>query len=176
MHRLEVGTLYVPGKTHWPEATEYNYYANGHELRFFLNNIAPGEKMDIKKAVAKFGLLIEGPVIFLLYEIGKINGDAPYSWHLVPENLKPRPGIPEGREQALLQIHLIEASTGILQVLRAVTLSHNFTLKLHLAIEEQRRQKFNSTQYNQVLREVYARHPSTQAMFDVAKVTCIGGK
>ena len=112
MNVLSVGELYIPGKTSWPERVEYNYYAGGHELRFFLRDISLSEEMDIRKTVSKFGLLVEQSVIFLIYKIGKLDGDAPYSWHMVPENTKPKSGIPSEKEMVLLHIQLIEASTG----------------------------------------------------------------
>lgn len=42
LHRYEVGTLYDPPRTSWPEQIEYNWRGRGHELRLFF----PGLRRD----------------------------------------------------------------------------------------------------------------------------------
>lgn len=37
-YALKVGELYLPEMTSWPEAVEYNYFSNNHELRFKSND------------------------------------------------------------------------------------------------------------------------------------------
>jgi hypothetical protein len=50
MHKLSVGELYVPGKTSWPEAVEYNYTLAGHELRLFLGRPSVSEVRAVRLA------------------------------------------------------------------------------------------------------------------------------
>jgi hypothetical protein len=59
-------------------------------------------------------------VILLLYRIeGFANwSDAPYSWHLVPEQLRTDPD-----ERALMTVVLVDAGAGIIRALRAVASS-----------------------------------------------------
>jgi hypothetical protein len=93
----------------------------------------------VRNGKCEFAVTVEGPVIFFLYRFGHTItwSDVPYSWCLVPEVQWSLPE-PEGEESpALLHIILVNAGTGIVRVLRGVTLSPAFTQALDEAIRAQ---------------------------------------
>jgi hypothetical protein len=173
MHKIEVGQLYLPHRTEYPEGCEYNFYDTGHELRLILANPDRSEVDAVRKGRLQVGLLVEGPAIFLLYKLGKMLwSDAPYSWWMVPE---PRRGTPEPinpGQGVLLQIVLIDASTGIVQGLRAVALDTEFSQALHAAITNQMQHPTSPQVYSTAVDHAYAKYSTT---IDMVKVAQIGG-
>src|SRR5262249_3425169 len=129
MCRIQVGKPLVAGRTHWLEAGEFNVYNNGLELRLFFPHPTEAEIRGVKQAACQFALFVAGDVLFFLYRFAGLPwSDAPYSWHLVPSDRRVLPAMQDtGGTRGLLQIILTDAETGIVQVLRAVTLSLEFT-------------------------------------------------
>jgi len=64
MHSLEVGQLYHPERTQWPERAQYNYDANGHTLTLFFGEPKDREVSAVKKGRWQFGLLLQRPLLF----------------------------------------------------------------------------------------------------------------
>jgi len=132
MHKIEVGKLYSETRTSWPEGVEYNWMHNVHELRMFFRNPQPQEVQSVKSGKVEFGLVTEEDVILLLFRfLGAQKGqrgidwsDAPYSYHMLPEDRK---GLPPEQlrpsERSLLNIILVNAPTGIVLAVRAVSFS-----------------------------------------------------
>lgn len=177
MHEYQVGKPYIAGKTKYPENGEYNYRGGEHELRLFLADLTPAEINAVRLGRAEFGLFVDGPVILFLYRFG--DGipwsDAPYTVHVVPEIERQLPPVLEGPQRALLHVILVEANTGIIQVLRAVTFSPDFTRALHRAIFGQGTQPFDQAAYDRRLAQLYARHSTTE-LVRKATARCIGGE
>jgi hypothetical protein len=159
---------------------QYNFRDGAHELLLWLGSPSPAEVADIRQGEAEFALVVEPPVIVLLYRFGRSIrwSDAPYSWHRVPAGQRTLPEpLPEGEEgRALLQIVLVDAATGIVRALRAVTLAPAFTAALHLAIREQARQPWDSNAYDRALQRLYARYPTSEAMLAQAAARTTGGR
>jgi hypothetical protein len=176
MHRFEVGKPYIPGKTRWPEGAEYNLLDSGHELRLFFKRPSKKEIEDIRRGATEFGLMIEEEIIFLLVRFGRLNWlDAPYSIHMVPPDRRPDLTTELGPEtRALLQCFLVDASSGILHVLRAVSLSPEFTRELYAAIGGQKKQPVTPDAYRRAVDRVYLRY-STEHMVQRTVIKCRGG-
>jgi len=89
MQLYKIGELYNPNRTHWPETIQYNFRGGEHELVFFLQSPSRDEILAIKKGSSKIAFLFEQNILFCIYEFSLkrpiIDGDAPYSIHLVPE-------------------------------------------------------------------------------------------
>ena len=139
MKVFEVGKPYIAGRVNWPEGAEYNYHAGAHELRLFINSPSPKEIAAVSNWTSEFALAVEPPVILFLYRFvyGIDWRDAPYSWHLVPADQRTLPD-PEGPETgAPLHVILVDAGSGLVRALRAVTFSPEFTRTLHGAIRVQ---------------------------------------
>ena len=178
---LSVGQLYHPGMTSWPEAVEYNYFSNNHELRFFLKNPSRYVMEVIRKMPMQMGLFIEDDIILLAYkfidykkQIMPVHGYSPYSIHLVPDNMRTLPVIADDAAyEALLRIHLIDADTGILKVARSVTLSPEFTSALCSSIAAQSNKPMTAD-YNERLLKIDSRYPDNESLMNSCEIKCAG--
>jgi hypothetical protein len=65
---------------------------------------------------------------------------------------------------------LINADTGIVQALRAETLSHEFTVQLYRAIRAQAYTAFDEVVYEERLKQIYERRPNSKALLPHAIV------
>jgi hypothetical protein len=139
MHRFEVGQLYNPRIRRWPEGMEYAYRGGHHELVLFWESPPAGEIEAVRKGRLDLSVLESGPVILVLFRIaGACDwSEAPFSWHRVPLGQRVSPPTPSREERALLEIFLVDATTGLLQAIRVVTLTPGQTSYLHGAIQRQ---------------------------------------
>jgi hypothetical protein len=179
---LEVGKLYNPTRRSWPELVHYDYREAGHELAIFWNAPSRREIQAVSKEPIEFGLLIEPPALFFHSQFSLMGApistaNSPYQWWLNrPEDRRlPNPE-PTEDERILLSIVLIDAETGILKVIRAVSLSPEFSALLHQAIREQAAAPFVGAEaYGAHLQQVYARYPTPESMLARAIIRCRGG-
>ncbi|GIW55376.1 MAG: hypothetical protein KatS3mg082_1780 [Nitrospiraceae bacterium] len=177
MSILSVGQPYHPNRNRWPEAAQYNFRSGRHELVLFWPSPSPQEVEGVRVGRADFGLFFEPPVILLLYRFaGACDwSDAPYSIHLVPqeERLAPEAVSPEAR--ALLSVVLVDADTGLVRALRAITMSPGFTRLLHAAIAQQLAYHWDATAYDQALASIYRRFPESRSLVRACKMVERGG-
>ena len=179
MHRIHVGQPLVEGQTRWPEAGEFNLYDNGLELRLFFRRLSKAEVRGVEQGECRFALVAEGDVLFFLYRFADLPwSDAPYSWHMVPPDRRVLPAMQDtGETRGLLHIILTDAETGIVQVLRTVTLSVDFTRALLGAIRVQASTPWcDQAAYDRQLAAAYERFPTTEAMLAAATVETSGGE
>lgn len=170
---LEIGKLYSPGRTEFPEGTEYNFSDAGHELRLFISSPERTEIDAVRKGRVQVGLLVEGPIIFLLFKLGSMLwSDAPFSWWIVPEARRSQPQPISDGQGALLQIVLIDAATGIVKALRSVALDTEFSRALHDAIIQQMQQPIAPQDYSNSVDRAYTKYPDT---IDMVQSSIIGG-
>jgi hypothetical protein len=178
-HVLEVGKPYISGRREWPEGVEYNFRAGEHELCFFFRSPPRIEVEALLRGEAEFALVVDGPVIFLMYRFGEaINwSDAPYSWHLVPQDQRTLPD-PEGpATRALLQIILVDAASGLILALRVVTFSPTFTRALHAAIRAQAENTWGGrAAYHAAFADLYRCYPTSADLLRCAGARTCGGK
>jgi hypothetical protein len=156
----EVGKPYNPGMMSWPEAAQYNYRQGGHELvLFYLPPIDDDEVMAVTKQEARFGVDVEGDVIFFLYRFTGDEdwSDCPYSIHLVPPDQRTVPPILGNDELVLLSVILVDAESGIVRGLRAVTLSRTVSRALVTAIRAQAAKPWDVKQYDFQLTQAHQR-------------------
>ena len=170
LHRYEVGKPYLPEKIHWPETAKYSAGQGEHKLLLFFRSPSAAERRDAASGVAEFALVDLPSVLFFLYRVGERIGwsNAPYNVHLEPA--EQRVEIPSlAPEQRLpLTLLLIDAATGIVQVNRSLTLSHEFGVTLHDALHAQLAAPFDRTTYHQACTAAYNRFPTTQLLLNQA--------
>ncbi len=178
-----MGQPYLAGRTQWPEDVDYNYRAGRHELRLFLARPSPAEVRDIRQGEAEFAFLVSEDVIVFLYRFGMAIpwSDKPYSWHLLKQARPDEATIPDTtgtvEPHALLDVILIDASTGIIRGLRVVTFSPAFTTALHLAIAQQAARPWpGDMEYNRQVQALYQRYPTSRAMVRDAVALTLGGR
>lgn len=183
MHSLEVGKPYIPGRSRWPEGCEYNYRGGENELRLSYGDPSPREVAAVQKGRALFGLYHEGDQVILCYRFGDLAwSDAPF--HLarlaaagVPAEERtppPDPATLSPESRAILQVVLVDAGPGIVRVLRAVTLSPEFTSALFGAIRDQASRPYDRASYEAGLDRIYRRYGSDQ-LAAACRVRCEGG-
>lgn len=179
-YSYRVGELYSPTRRSWTEGQEYNYRAGQHEMRFFWRSPRAAEVREFKQGACEFALVVQQPVILLLFRIGNAApdwSDAPYSIHLVSEAERVVPPPAQMAEpHAVLVIHLVDAATGILRVNRVVTWSPAFTAAMHLAIREQSALPWDAAAYDRKLAALYARYHTSRALLTLAASRTEGGR
>ena len=179
MQPIEIGQPYVEGKTKLVERGEYRFRAGGHELLLCLRNVTPEEVEAVRSAEAEFALVVFGDVLFFLYRFGFELpwGATPYSWHLMPagERELPLPSLNlKSRDQ--LQVILVDAATGLVRAIRAVTFSAQFTRMLHLAIHQQALRPWQAESYEADVRAAYRTYPFSHRMLSAAVARTKGGE
>lgn len=170
MHKIAVGELYNPNRIKYPEGTEFNF-ANGiYQLNFYMANPRVEEIQAIKKGEAKFKILFENDILFLIVSFGKLPwSDAPYHWAILPEKLKTSPEqIAEGMGIALETI-LVDAETGIVRAIRVNGLPNKLSREIVKAIEQQIANPIDRQDYSHRIDAIYGRYPTTEAMFKKAE-------
>ena len=121
-----------------------------------------------------FGLYVQGPVIFLLHKFGDMPwNDSPYSFWLVPEESRKLPDIND-QDHAFLRAVLIDTATGIVQALRALTFSAQFTKRLHEEIVLQSMKPWDLRAYDSVIKATYLKY-STLDLVKRSTIFCNGG-
>ena len=164
MYAYEVGKPYIPGRTNWPEAVEYNYRGGGHELRMFMANPTAREIAGIARGPVRFGLVVDDPAIVLVYRFEEAIpwSDAPYTIHAVPEDQRTVPPEIQPGERALLTIIVIDARSGIIKGIRALSFTEQFSRRLHQAIRDQAAKPFDQAVYDAKLAALYRQFSSKQ--------------
>ncbi len=184
---FQVGKLYNPTRTSWPEATQFNFREGEYELLLFFKSLSLREVDAVKSGRVEFGLVVEPPLVVLLFRFdgqkGSLGwGDAPYSYWMVPPATRVPPLplsdlTPESR--VLLAVHLVDAATGILLVNRVVTFSPAFSRTLIEAVHAQvSGPPTTDAVYNRAVDSLFARFSDTnQLLYHPAGVArCVGGE
>jgi hypothetical protein len=175
----EVEKPYREGIDRYPEGAEYNYYDGHHQLVIYMADLLDVEIGSVKAGNANFAFTVISQSIILMYQFAPALpwGDAPFTIHLVPEKYRKLPPIEElsPESRAFIHVHLIDADTGILKVVRSMTLSPSFTRHLHDQIRLQSMQRdFDETIYRDTLKKLYDQH-CTPALLSLAIDRCRGG-
>jgi len=177
LYKYEVGTLYHPGKTSFQEAGEYNYRSGAHELRLFWASPSAREVHAVQNGQIEVALLVGPPVLWFLYRIdgGCDWSDAPYTWHLLPPDQRMPPEPLTGEARMLLNVVLVDATTGLIRALRAATLSPAVSQALHAAIAEQMAAPWDAAAYDRARTATYARYPTSADMARAARWRGVAG-
>ena len=187
LHLFEVGKPYDPRRTVWPEGADYNFRAGGHELRIFLGRATPAEVEAVRSAPAEFGFcpvefgsVAEPAGLVLVARFGPaLAFDCSYHGHRMAEVTGDRSLPPPTEEtspdlRALLSITLVEATTGRVLALRAVTFSPEFTRAIHRAIAEQAAGASDRAGHQRWAEALTARY-TTHQLWARCAIRCRGG-
>jgi hypothetical protein len=175
MYKIEVGQLYVPGHSEYPEGCEFNFSNAGYELRLFYGNPNRNEINAVRKGKANFGLFIHEQVIFLLWQFKPQPwSDSPFCYSMTTED---RRGIPEAIPEAIpdgmgvaLQIILINAATGVVEAIRQIGLETEFSRALVGAIETQITNPISPQEYSYRVDRAYQKYPGTLQMLRATNI------
>jgi len=167
MKLFEVGKLFEEGKTRYNEGCIFDFDNTGGDLYIFFNSPTQKEIIDIKKGNCKIGIVEKNNIIFMLFKFGALEWiDCPYSKYLSKDFAMN--SIEEGMGYAI-NMHLIEANTGILKVLRLVSMTTKFSKKFADLIINQ--QKIDN--YDFALSNVYANY-TTNDLVKFAEIMKVG--
>jgi len=121
---------FIPGVTTLTEETIYNYTAGSHTLTLCVSNPTRGQIDAVQKQEAVFALLLREQTLFILTQFGGLTWQAShYNWWINPPIMRPDPWLDlyTLNQGISVSVCLVNASNGILEALRAVTLSLEFS-------------------------------------------------
>lgn len=161
MHVTEVGKLFLPGRTSWPESVYLEYTPSGPLLIMAIKGPTTKEVQAAKTGKLEFALYETDLILWFLY---KIHGFGP--WSDIPFSIRIYDGrrtsfdwseeIAEGMGLAL-QIYLIDAGTGILLSQRLVGLGTKFSREFRAMILRQVERPFSAEAYEEAVKQTYRR-------------------
>jgi hypothetical protein len=177
MYLLAVGKPYRPGRRAWAEGANYNYRSGEHGLGMFVADPTLKEVAAVESGPVEFGLMVEQEGLFVVTRFGRtLSFDCSYQWHRVDpaERVSPPPTEETSSAlRALLQIVLVDASTGLVRALRAVSYSPEFTRAIHRAIAAQAAAPFDATAHDRWA-DGMMRYTTAQ-LWDRCTIRCRGG-
>ena len=171
MHAYTVGKPYNPNRQEWPEVIQYNFRGGEHELVLFLNAPTPEELNDVSSGEAQFALYARDSQILMLCKFGDAIAwsDAPYTWHRVRADERQRAPEIAAKDFVFLHIVLVDAATGIIRVLRAITMPPAFAQALHQVINAQADMDWDVNEYDYQLTYLLEAY-SSKELAQLAKV------
>lgn len=166
MTRLELNHPYPSLTFPVSEAGEFLIYDAGLELRLFFKNPSSSEVKDIKNGVASFALSYHLDILFLSYRFGTAPwSEAAFSYWLVPEDRRTQLENLFGKQRYLLQVVLVDADTGLIKVLRAITLTPTMSHELRrLYLEQQDSEPVDQAVYLERCNQVYQIFPKSDTL------------
>jgi hypothetical protein len=174
MQLFVIGEPYIPelgaGEPLPQEGAEYYCNLTGHHLRLQFRHVTAAEIAFVSEGKGDFGVVDYDGVVYLLYRFGKAIpwNNAPFCYHLVPEEERWLPPDPKPGEGAWLQIHLVDAATNILEAMRALTFSTEFTRILHRLIREQATRPFDRDTHFRRCQQANKKWPRPEMMLPLA--------
>jgi hypothetical protein len=175
---LAVGKPYMPGHRTFPEGSDYNYRSGAHELRLFLAHPTPKGVAAVESGPVEFGLMVESEGLFLVVRFGRaLSFDCSYQWHRVdPAERVPPPSHEETSPElrVLLTIILVDAQSGLVRALRAVTFAPEFTRAIHCAIADQITRPFDDAAHSRWADSML--RYSTDQLWARTTIRCRGGE
>lgn len=139
MHVLRVGSPYIEGQTEHIECVEYNYRSRAHAIKVSVANLTERELDCLAAQSLRFFLGWHADVRMIMLSMATNDEDyfnMPYTWHLVPSNERDVPDLKKSYS-ALVSLVVIEATTGIVKVLRLITWPSNFVTRINYSIAAQ---------------------------------------
>lgn len=176
-HICVVGQEFNKGVKTWPEGTIFDYTAGGCRLLLSYRNPTTREKAAFS-GPARFALISKYGLIFLLFKFGDMPWqDAPYSYWLVPEQIRPDPqaDLNKPGNRLFVSCFFIDAATGILEEMRAMTFSPAFTTQLLQCVKEQSQNPVTVEEQSIAVARINQQYPTPKAMIQEALVQCRGG-
>lgn len=169
-----VGQPFAPPRVTWPETPHYSFRDGAHELVLFYPDPSVDEVADVGSGDAHFALYERSPLLVLCFRFGRCPwADAPFSWHLVPPEERttlPASNLTE-ESRALLQVILVDGSSGIVRALRVLTWSPSFTQTINRAIRMQAAAVFDSSAYDRSLARLYSSRTTLSLVGDAIATT-----
>jgi hypothetical protein len=175
MRLTKVGMLLIPGVTTLAEDTTYNYTAAGHTLKLCVSNPTPDQIEAVQKQEAVFGLFQREDTLFILVKFRSLSWlTCHYNWWINAPVMRPDPwldlvGLNGGIS---VSVCLVNAANGILEALRSITLSREFSEAFLEVVSAQAQPPFDPWRHAQVVDEVLREFPGRGEMMKKAFCMC----
>ncbi|MCL4722643.1 MAG: hypothetical protein KJZ90_00010 [Rhodocyclaceae bacterium] len=170
--RLAIGQPFSPERMKWDDGRfEYRFFKGNHLLQVCLSSPKQSEIDAFRSGKMNIGLYVERNVIFFLFRIeGCMDwSDQALSIQLVPSTDRELPPLKPGM-RTLLSMVLVDADTGLVAALRAVTFSPQFTRLMNQAQSRQLDLPFDADEHQAVIADVYRRFPNSKELAKAAMV------
>lgn len=165
MHTLEVGGLYAPGRTRWPQTEQVRLGRNVTELMRSWPGATSAEVEAHQHGDAEFALVDETPdLLVLAYRFGNLDwSDTPFQAHRMSAE---EPGWPVGGSEdgILLRTVLVDGRDGRVLALRHDALPVNFANAVRVAVAEQLIHPLDDQAAGRRLDALYDQYPTTADM------------
>ncbi len=179
MWKLQVGEPFSPERRQWEaDRFEYRYFGGTHLLQLCVDSPSLSELAAFRFGRVFIGLLPWKSSLFFVFKIEGLYrwSDQAFSIHLAAPIDREIPAIAE-KDQSVLYLVLVNAKSGIVEGIRAVTYSCQFTSVLHQHLNDQLLIPFDPEAHDQNIREVYSRYPSSRDIAMAAQmIECAGRK
>ncbi len=181
MPLVKVGMPFIQGLTSLEEDTYYNYTPGGHTLILSAVNPTRDEIEAVQEHEAVFGLFLKEATLFVLAKFGRLPWNASYyNWWINAPVMRPDPWLDlhDLSGGISVSVCLVNASNCILEALRTVTLSYEFSRAFLETVCAQTRPPFDPWRHAKVADEVTGGFATGQAgmMKDVLCMCTAPGK
>jgi hypothetical protein len=169
---LTVGQPFSPDRTVWDNGRfEYRYFSGNHLLQICIASPSALEMEGFQKGRIHVALYEQKKVLFFLFKIDQLFdwSDQPLSVRLLPESDQEIPDLPSGM-RTLLSLVLVDARTGLVLALRAVTYSHHFSALFRKALVRQKEDTFSREEHLATIASVYRSIGNPKALAKAAMV------
>lgn len=168
MVSFEVGKLYQPGVNKYREESKVYMTPSGIVLEVFYNKPTSKEIKEFKSGVFQSDLFQFETIQFFLFRFGTTPWiDAPYNVNINNLNMDDVQKPVGDTEGYLISVYLVDASTGILKVIRTIGANHNFSVKLYDALKMQELYPFSIDNYYYEINQAYQKW-KTSEMVEIA--------
>lgn len=151
-----VGEPFHPDMTNWPEGQQFELRFGLPGLLLFYPNPRPDEVLAVARRHISLALFAEADQLLLLYQVGATEwAEAAFTPHLAGPDFV----LPAVDRELPMPVFLIDANTGIIAALCAVTLERRFVEVLHAALTRQLAWPWDEAAYDARLAELRGRFP-----------------
>jgi len=168
LRKVEVGQLYNPNVTEWPETATFWYREYGYELVLFWDSPEEGEVQALTENAIEVGLFLNESLIFLIYRIkgGCEWSEAGYAYHMIPKDERLLPDTAQTNDvpDRRFQVVLVDSKTGMVRGIRMLKLGLDFASLIYRTMRTQAQMDFNEAEVNMALERTYELCPNTLAM------------
>lgn len=177
MLRLRVGYPLRPGATSYVQGVHYNYTAGVHTLLVSTNNPSPSDIENFQTGSPIFAVTQEKEALFIYFRFGNSSWRwAHYNWWINPPVMRPDPvndlhGLCGG---ICVNACLVNASNGLIEALRAVRLSSDFSISLLRRVTIQSREAFDPWHYLETVEKNRAMHGESGPAIEQSICMCVG--
>lgn len=171
--RLAVGEPFAPGVTYvGVERFEYRYTNGTHLLQYIMGGITEREINAFKHGVMHVGLYARGDSAFFLFRIQDLYdwSDQAFSINALPEDAREIPNAGPGANKIVLSMVLVDADSGLVRALRAVTYSAHMSELFERLLRRQVLNNLTAEQHQLNVEATYRQFPHSRDLVRSALV------